>query len=90
MASYNYAVLIQVPTKPEQDVTQLDNAPWNHASATRWAHVQGAQLPAGTEIRIWRWWRRGHDTTGRILWDRGAQHRQYVVGEDGIVRRIDR
>lgn len=51
---------------------------WTHETSTAWAHTEGKHLPAGTRISIER--RRG------VAYYR--THRRYVVGEDGIVRRI--
>ncbi len=92
MASFEYAIATRKPNEMDltgpafTDETEVPGV-WDHATATTWAHVEGCKLPAGTVIVIWRWKtgpghlpRQGH----------GAQHRAYVVGEDGIVRRTDR
>lgn len=91
--SYLYAVATQSPNPNAQPLdgpafaeTEVPG-PWTHDSAITWARVEGAKLPAGTRIVVWRWL----DGPNRLpRQGGGAQHRAYVVGDDGIVRRTDR
>jgi hypothetical protein len=95
MASYSY--LVTVNGEMVQRTADGAPIPWNHASATAYAHHAnaGGILAAGTEIKIERRIRctLSHDHSAHRCnatvrhW---LAHRRYIVGEDGIVRRRDR
>lgn len=78
-----YRIITTAPGSTiETNVLEPDGqGAWTHESATRWAHVDGNRLPAGTVVRIWK-----RPSRGGYL----VQHRRYLVGADGIVRRTDR
>ncbi len=77
MATYTYMVVSTDSTG--ETIHTRQSAPWTHDSATRWAHVEGRNLPEGTTIAIDR--RRGQGLY--------QAHRRYVV-RDGVTRRTDR
>lgn len=80
MASYEYTVIVN---GSEYIRTRDGNpVPWTHDSATSCARHHGGNEPAGTVITIWR--RRAGSKAPQV------QHRAYVTGSDGIVRRTDR
>jgi hypothetical protein len=88
MASHEYQVTLIQETRPghvkhsELVLTAADKPiDWTHENATHWAHTALMKYPPGTRATIER--RR----KGKVRW---KQHRVYLVGDDGIVRRTDR
>jgi hypothetical protein len=92
MASWTYAVSTKSPNEiekhgPERAAEVEVPGDWTSRNATHWARVEGCKLPEGTVIVVWRW----RDAPGRLpRQGHGEQHRRYLVGDDGIVRRTDR
>jgi len=87
MTRYEYRVVDIGPSGVEVLVqpSALHNVPcerWTYATATEYARVKGARLPAGRELVVSR--RRARKSPGDWM-----PFRRYLVGDDGIVRRTD-